>query len=144
MTPQDQITLLTKLVAKLSERLGKVEAAERHRRKQEAAETQAITRGSADAQIEVRALSIIEAVGIVHGFSVKAMIGRSASRAMAKARGEAIHRAHNAGVSYPVLSRIMGGRDHTSAMHLERVYLCNPKVRRNAKPREGLSDVAGA
>ncbi|MDZ7905201.1 MAG: helix-turn-helix domain-containing protein [Cypionkella sp.] len=123
MTPQEQITALTRLVSALTNRVDRLEAVNDKRKAQDRKDAIADRNAFRNPEVEARARSIIEAVAVGHGISVLALTGRSQSKPLAYYRGKAIHQAKKAGMSTPEIGRIMGGRHHTTIMHLERVYL---------------------
>ncbi|MDZ7905152.1 MAG: hypothetical protein U5N55_04815 [Cypionkella sp.] len=74
-------------------------------------------------EVEARARSIIEAVAVGHGISRFGAYWAITKQTPGILQGKAIHQAKKAGMSTPEIGRIMGGRHHTTIMHLERVYL---------------------
>jgi len=61
---------------------------------------------------------LLALVATDHRVHVCDLLGRSRTRHLVSARAEFVRLANSLGYSYPVIGRALGGRDHTTCVHL--------------------------
>lgn len=72
---------------------------------------------------KTRSRLILEEVAAKHGLQVKDITSPARTRPIVNARHEAAYRLRNeAGLSFPQIGRLIGNRDHTSALHGVRMH----------------------
>lgn len=75
------------------------------------------------------ARQIIQEVAASHGLKDSDLIGPSRLKSVSWARHEAVWRIRQqTNLSLPQIGRILGGRDHTTALHSERRYAAKLKT----------------
>lgn len=79
-------------------------------------------RRSAVRQTRTAAQNVIADIAEQHGYSFSSVLDRSRDRRRVAVRAIIAHRLYGLGLSLPQVGRVMGGRDHTTILHMLRSH----------------------
>lgn len=113
--------IIKSLVAKIDKLTARVEALEQRERDREAIRkvtSRVAVEVPQTLKAEISMAEICATVAHVHGLPKARMKAKFGPRYETDARSEFCSIAHDQGFSYPMIGKFLGGRDHTSVMHL--------------------------